>query len=792
MIPGNVDEIRSRIRSNSAEILHSISCAKTGNPFAAEPDDERRLARLQSKAQLSQREAEAVDAAIKSAAARTEAPNAGAFAEASADLVGPAPDRAERIWGDTTDFVNVSFLEIGSKAARAVGRVSFRNEKPQGTGFLIGEGLFLTNHHVIPSAQFAAQLALDFDFELDLKGNRRSVTRFAIDSSFFVTSPDTQSGLDYAVIAVGAPLAGELPLSSFGANRLSAAKDKHMLGEFANIVQHPSGRFKEVVLRENRLVGRYDHALHYVADTEPGSSGSPVFNSEWQVIALHHWGGPWREVIDDQGNPVQTEINEGIRVSAIIADLRQRLPSLSGPVRERLLRVLAMGESGEGPVVETDEGSGKGGSVRSSSAPFIDRDGRVTWTVPIELSVRLPGLVGAGSQPTPPPPAPVDVPQGPNTSNGQEADSIAAYADRGGYKRGFIPGHDIPLPKLGPDQLAIAAVNRGAEAGDDPHELKYHHFSLVMNAKRRLAFFTACNIDGETAKEVNRKTKVVKPLMLASIGHESFEDLGEADSWARDPRVLNNEFTGEDFYEKQKIPGFPKPTEKGRIARMFQKGHLVRRLDPCWGEDRIALLAEEDSFHWTNACPQVGFFNQGTAGADLPGTGGGKLWRAVENYVLRNALVEKLRVTSFTGPIFADDDRPYRGLKVPGRFFKIAVWSEGGLLRSLAMIADQRPVMKVWPEALFTGAESLSEAEAFMDASELEGVEDFLSTVAEIEGQTGLDFGAEVGNADVRKGEAMVRIDAFPALGAISVRRAHSKSTARESKRSRRKKAAPK
>jgi hypothetical protein len=32
---------------------------------------------------------------------------------------------------------------------------------------------------------------------------------------------------------------------------------------------------------------------------------------------------------------------------------------------------------------------------------------------------------------------------------------------------------------------------------------------------------------------------------------------------------------------------------------MFQKGHLVRRIDPCWGEDEVALAAEADTFHWT-------------------------------------------------------------------------------------------------------------------------------------------------------------------------------------------------
>ena len=186
----------------------------------------------------------------------------------------------------------------------------------------------------------------------------------------------------------------------------------------------------------------------------------------------------------------------------------------------------------------------------------------------------------------------------------------------------------------------------------------------------------------------------------------------------------------------------------------------------------MALMAEEDSFHWTNCSPQVGFFNQGTADRNLAGTGGGALWRAVENYVLRNAVAEKQRVTSFTGPIFTTGDREYHGIKVPGRFFKIAVWVEDDKLRSIAMIADQRPVIDRWPEALFgEGEESLDLAEAFMDDDELDQVRDFLSTIAAIEDVTGLDFGDAVRRADVRSGQHDERIESADELTLSPTRR---------------------
>ena len=343
-----------RLQSNKGEIVHSIQVAASGNPFAAEPDDERRKARLQVKAGLSPREANAVNLAIEAAPretvgredieALTEAATAGPSYRTA-----PSPAAAEKVWGDTLDFVGVSFLEKGSRVARAVGRVAYRNSQPVGSGFLIGNGLFMTNHHVIPSADFAKNLALEFDYELDLTGNRKPITRFAVDTRIFITDPDTQDGLDFTIVAVGDRIEGQHPIELFGWTGLSESDDKHMLGEFANIVQHPSGRYKEVVLRENRLVGRYANALHYVADTEPGSSGSAVFNSEWRLIALHHWGSPWREVFGDDGTALNVDVNEGIRISAIVRNLRSRLRNLDPTTSERLSRALDMGGAPESP-----------------------------------------------------------------------------------------------------------------------------------------------------------------------------------------------------------------------------------------------------------------------------------------------------------------------------------------------------------------------------------------------------------------------------------------------------------
>jgi endonuclease G, mitochondrial len=306
----------------------------------------------------------------------------------------------------------------------------------------------------------------------------------------------------------------------------------------------------------------------------------------------------------------------------------------------------------------------------------------------------------------------------------------------------------VALPRLARVKHR-AALSKDAEPGDDPHELRYHHFSVMMNAERRLAFFTACNIDGSRIKAVirDKKTVIDKPT-LQDLGVESLaaEDAEAGDDFRPDRRIDPEEQMNRPFYERQIVAGFPEPASKERIARIFQKGHITLRGDPAWGTREQAQAAERDTFFYTNAAPQVGFFNQGSR-LDRPGTKGKLRWRAVETYVLRNAVTMRSRVTVVAGPVFDDKNDPdYRfESKVPMRFWKIAVWAEDGDLRSIALIADQTELIKVMPEA----AEA---AEAFADDPELARVSEFLTTVRQVEKLTGLDFGKAVRDADVRAG----------------------------------------
>ena len=61
-----------------------------------------------------------------------------------------------------------------------------------------------------------------------------------------------------------------------------------------------------------------DEVLHYYASAISGSSGSPIFNDQFEPIGIHHSGKPSRIAYTQNGKPGPEEIMEGIRISAIV------------------------------------------------------------------------------------------------------------------------------------------------------------------------------------------------------------------------------------------------------------------------------------------------------------------------------------------------------------------------------------------------------------------------------------------------------------------------------------------
>lgn len=194
------------------------------------------------------------------------------------------------------NFLPSSFLENGVGRAQAVCRIT--TDTSYGSGFLIASRNFImTNNHVLPNEQVAMQSVAEFDYDED---DILYTVTFK-PSLFFMTDKD----LDFTIVACDP---GPLP-DNIDAIPLLRDKNTITRGERVNIIQHPQGRRKEISLHDNKVNYVYDVGIRYTADTEGGSSGSPVFNNDWNLVALHHAG--W-------SGPDGTATNEGIRISSIV------------------------------------------------------------------------------------------------------------------------------------------------------------------------------------------------------------------------------------------------------------------------------------------------------------------------------------------------------------------------------------------------------------------------------------------------------------------------------------------
>lgn len=236
-----------------------------------------------------------------------------------------------------------------------------------------------------------------------------------------------------------------------------------------------------------------------------------------------------------------------------------------------------------------------------------------------------------------------------------------------GYDSGFL-ATPVPLPR------PRATVR----------DLAYPRFTVLLDPERRFAAVTAVNIDGATLREVPR-----------------------TGDWRLDARVDADEQAGPDVYSRNDL----------------DRGHLVRRRDPGWGDADEARDATEATFFYTNAAPQAAGFNQSK-----------ELWLGLEDHVLAYAEATDQRVSVFTAPVLAEDDPPYRGIRVPLRFWKVAAWQGPDGLAAAGFVLDQTDLVDTTQGAL-----AVPPLGAFRT---------FQVPIDDIGGMTGIDFGVLVA-ADV-------------------------------------------
>jgi V8-like Glu-specific endopeptidase len=312
----------------------------------------------------------------------------------------------ERIIGQS-QLMSSYFLHLGAERARAVGRILTEGGVGFGTGFLISPSLLMTNNHVLEDEGLAARCRVQFDYMVRSDGTIGTTQIYRlVPSEFFLTSLATPApNLDYTIVGVEPVNSQGMELVQRGRIPLIATSGKLVVQDLANIIQHPGGEPQQVALRDSKVVESLEHFLRYEADTQPGSSGSPVFNDQWQLAALHHSGIPEEvrpgvyRLIDggewDTRQPLSREqqlkmaarvkwiANEGVRISSIVRDVRARLRNdrsrlalFEEAVRERVTPSSGI-EVGNPPA-----------SYGPTTVPPTSA-GAVSWTIPLRFTVQF-------------------------------------------------------------------------------------------------------------------------------------------------------------------------------------------------------------------------------------------------------------------------------------------------------------------------------------------------------------------------------------------------------------------
>ena len=194
------------------------------------------------------------------------------------------------------------------------------------TGFLVGPDLLLTNHHCVhddfgrPYPLELIQIYMDYYQEPDVDRTRGGVTA-GVTAVLQADAPK-----DYALLRLDKPIG-----NTYGWLELDTTITRPDSSQSVKLMSHNRGRSKEIVRRNSQIVDipanhpltNVPFALAYLADTEGGSSGSPIFLRDGtSVIGINHSSWSYR------GEPT---FNAGSLMSYIVPEIQEYLPGGAAP-----------------------------------------------------------------------------------------------------------------------------------------------------------------------------------------------------------------------------------------------------------------------------------------------------------------------------------------------------------------------------------------------------------------------------------------------------------------------------
>lgn len=211
------------------------------------------------------------------------------------------------------NYKSVWWLDKAIEASKKVCRIRMGNGSA--TGFVISDDILITNNHVFGNKDDARTALLQFDYRMLSDGTASPVDEWECEpDDMFKTNPS----LDYSIVRVrkkNNKNVGDVR-GKFNLRHGSSVSRNQRV----NIIQHPQGRFQEIAFRDNQVKLIADNYIQYLTDTDYGSSGSPVLDDFFNVVALHN------QRVPDPANPYRWYRNQGYRIEAILQDAGSLVP----------------------------------------------------------------------------------------------------------------------------------------------------------------------------------------------------------------------------------------------------------------------------------------------------------------------------------------------------------------------------------------------------------------------------------------------------------------------------------
>lgn len=562
----------------------------------------------------------------------------------------------------------------------SVGRIELPGNRRYpygGTGFVVGDGLIMTNRHVAEIfARGLGTRVVGFKPGLNAGLNFLRERGGAIGTTLSVRHVVMiHPYWDMAILAVENLPLDHPPL------RLSLADVGDLDGHEIAVIGYPAFDPRNNAAEQDKLFdseygfkrlqpgelhgrtsaesfGKIVSPAAHDCSTLGGNSGSCVVDlANGEILALH-FGGRYHE--KNFAVPSFELARDGRVVDCGVSFAGS--PTGGSPAWSDWWSKADLVEIGEEDAVGGD-GAGSTPAPAPPTGRAVSRlqtaSDEITIEIPLQITVRLGAPAADDKEPL----------TGGETADGG-GDIVEAlvepwrdsdYVSRSGYDAYFL-GIEVPMPK--PADESVLAKTR-----DGRRILDYQNFSVAMHGSRRLALFTASNVSADPTQKRPDPRKKYTRRALSGLGKNDQE------RWFLDPR-LDDKFQLPDVFFT-------------RDRRAFDKGHIVRRDDVAWGATYDELRrANGDTYHVTNCSPQVAEYNRSGSGKDN--------WGDLENHVLSTAASQRLAV--FAGPVLAPDDEVFLGAgggrnkiraKIPSRFWKVIVANTADGLAAFGFVLEQ-------------------------------------------------------------------------------------------------------